>query len=36
MAGEFWLSDEQWCAIAPLLPQPSARSYRLHDTIDYS
>ena len=27
MAGEFWLSDRQWAAIAPLLPanQPGAR-----------
>ena len=27
MAGEFWLSDEQWFAIAPFLPrnQPGAR-----------
>ena len=27
MAGEFWLSDEQWAAIEPLLPrnQPGAR-----------
>jgi len=27
MAGEFWLSDDQWRAIAPLLPhnQPGAR-----------
>lgn len=27
MAGEFWLSDEAWAAIAPLLPtnQPGAR-----------
>ncbi|MBB3898999.1 transposase, partial [Roseococcus suduntuyensis] len=27
MAGEFWLTDRQWEAIAPLLPsnQPGAR-----------
>jgi len=31
MAGEFWLSDEQWCAIEPLLPKNQPGAHRQDD-----
>jgi transposase len=31
MAGEFWLSDEAWAAIDPLLPKVYAGARRQHD-----
>ena len=31
MAGEFWLDDEQWAAIAPLLPTNQPGAHRTDD-----
>jgi transposase len=31
MAGEFWLSDQQWAAIEPLLPKNQSGAHRVDD-----
>ena len=31
MAGEFWLNDEQWAAIEPLLPTHQSGAHRKDD-----
>lgn len=31
MSSEFWLSDEQWAAIAPLLPRNQCGAHRVDD-----
>ena len=31
MAGEFWLDDRQWAAIAPLLPRHQSGAHRKDD-----
>jgi len=31
MAGEFWLSDEQWALIEPLLPKNQSGAHRVDD-----